>query len=128
MNKKLIYILVIFVAGLFVVSACERAAGRPPSQRDQNRWVTATISVNPPEFGEIIYYNNEGRISGDKANIRFPINNSGYTFLHSAVTIERNHRFSNWSGDIQDIPSFNASYLYARIPMDRNRYLIANII
>ena len=141
MNKKLIYVFAVLVAGLFVVSACEQAVGRRVLQPKEKNgggiedFVTLDLRINPEGWGYISFVNPyDGYITINNRTVyRYPkVYPNGSLFyindLMAGTRYYRNYTFDRWTGMIDDVRGFNATlrWINGRIPMNRNRIITAN--
>ena len=124
MNKKLVYIFAVLVVGLFVVSACEQAVGRPAINRNldggaddpANITYYLNLTSSPWNSGYATLYETNGRQIGGVNPIPFPSN----TRVILRAISQRNWTFSNWSGDLI------GNNENVTITMNRNKNIVAN--
>ena len=109
MNKKLIYIFAVLIAGLFVVSACEQAVGIKPARRlergeEDERFVPINIThylkvtTNPRDSGNVRLFSSDGR-QVYYFHLFYPIPLPSNTRVVLKAISERYWTFENWSGD-----------------------------
>ena len=144
MNKKLIYIFVFLVLGLFVISACnlikQEEVGRKVLQPKEKNgggiedFVTLDLRINPEGWGYISFVNPyDGYITINNRTVyRYPkVYPNGSLFyindLRAGTRYYRNYTFDRWTGMIDDVRGFNATQRGINlIPMNRNRIITAN--
>jgi|SRR3989344_1484015 len=121
LNKKLVYIFAVLVAGLFVVSACEQAVGvRPAKPLEEGNFIDANyylkVSVNPRNSG---YIRPGGREISRSYISQFPSD----TKVTLRAISRGNWTFEKWSGDVAKNDRTNINII---IIMDRDKKIIAN--
>jgi len=138
MNKKLIYVFAVLVAGLFVVSACEQAVGRRVLQPKEKNgggiedFVTLDLRVNPEGSGSFYFISPYGsyetvynRTVYRYSNVPSP-NGSIYTLRELYAYPNRNYTFDRWTGMLDDL-RINVTWGgIDSIPLNRNRIITAN--